>query len=197
MDIPILTEEKGVLPETAPAAYLKPVIDGEVTNYFEWLSAGRIKRVHHGGSMHMEFQGAGFLDAIYYGFSKDELFLRLDYLGRHKPYRKKWEFRLSFLHPGHARIEGIVEGVSSSALLYTRAPDKDEWEEGAAAVRIASDDCVELAVPLPALGAASNGEIRMFLSIDALEEGMERWPVKGMLVLQVPSENFDREDWYV
>ena len=70
------------------------------------------------------------------------------------------------------------------------------WEEAAAA-RIASDDCVELAIPLSALGAASSGEIRMFLSIDALEEGVERWPVKGMLVLSVPSENFDREDWYV
>ncbi|MEK7679408.1 MAG: hypothetical protein AAB356_04375, partial [Deltaproteobacteria bacterium] len=147
-------------------------------------------------SMHMEFQGSGLLDTIYYGFSTDELFLRLDYLGRHKPHRKKWEFRLSFLHPGHARVEGIVEGASSAARLYTKAPDKDEWEEAAAA-RIAADDCVELAVPLSALGAVSNGEIRMFLSIDALEEGIERWPVKGMFVLSVPSENFDREDWYV
>ncbi|MBI5238647.1 MAG: hypothetical protein HY887_09565 [Deltaproteobacteria bacterium] len=197
LDIPILTEEKGVLPETAPAAYLKPVIDGEVTNYFEWLSAGKIKRVHHGGSMHMEFQCAGLLDAIYYGFSNDELFLRLDYLGSRKPYRKKWEFRINFLHPGHARIEGMVVGVSSAARLYTKAPDKDEWEEGAASVRIASDDCVEFAIPLSALGAVSNGEIRMFLNVDALEEGIERWPVKGMLVLSVPSENFDREDWYV
>ncbi len=197
LDIPILTEEKGVLPETVPAAYIKPAIDGEVTNYFEWLSAGKITRVHHGGSMHMEFQGAGLLDAIYYGFSTDEFFLRLDYLARLRPYRKKWEFRIRFLRPTNAMIDGVVEGVSSTARLHTKPPDRDEWEELAGAVSIASDDCVELAVRLSALGAVSGGEIRMFISIDALEEGMERWPVKGMLVLSVPSENFDREDWHV
>ncbi len=58
-----------------PTGLIQPRIDGLVTNYFEWLGAGLHLPDPRSGSMH----GASKVcDALYYGFSREALFLRLD-----------------------------------------------------------------------------------------------------------------------
>ena len=56
-------------------AFLKPVIDGKVTSYYEWLPAGIYDTRATGGAMH---QVDNILYGIYYGFDLNNLFIRLD-----------------------------------------------------------------------------------------------------------------------
>ena len=58
-----------------PMARIEPRIDGQVTNYFEWLGAGVYIPDYRSGSMH---GGARFLEALYYGRGEQALYLRLD-----------------------------------------------------------------------------------------------------------------------
>src|ERR1039457_4964986 len=59
----------------APSGPIQPVIDGEVTSYFEWLGAGLYRVDERSGSMH----GKKFLvREVYYGSDGQNLYLRVD-----------------------------------------------------------------------------------------------------------------------
>lgn len=198
LDIPISSEKKGFVPCLTPTALIKPKIDGEISNYFEWLASGRIDRLYYGSSMHRELQDSGLIDSIRYGFSREELFFRLDYIEGLSPYEKEWSFSIDFLQPKNLRITATIKAKDAMAAAYER-DGQGKWEPSGAGVEIASEGVVELSVPLEAIGAAGarEGEIRLFISIDAGERGLERWPVKGFLVFQIPGEDFEQQNWIV
>ena len=56
-----------------PASQIQPVIDGEITSYFEWMGAGEYKVDHRQGAMH---GGRGGLEMLYYGTCGEEFSLR-------------------------------------------------------------------------------------------------------------------------
>ena len=69
LDAPIIGEVRGMLPDNRPSRFIEPVIDGTISNYFEWYSSGFIKRSGSGGAMHITSDFEGLLDGISYGFS--------------------------------------------------------------------------------------------------------------------------------
>jgi len=57
-------------------AYVRPVIDGQVSSYFDWMGAAMFSSDRRGGSMH----GQMFvLEAIYAGIDEENLYARLDF----------------------------------------------------------------------------------------------------------------------
>ncbi len=58
-----------------PTHPIHPVIDGEVTSYFEWMGAGRYQPDNRSGAMHSDEPK---IRDIYYGADGDNLYLRLD-----------------------------------------------------------------------------------------------------------------------
>ncbi len=73
LDIPIKSSgsSAGIIP---PWMYSSPVIDGRITNYFEWLGAGRIKPWRSTMSMTSDP-----LEEILYIFDENNLYLLLDF----------------------------------------------------------------------------------------------------------------------
>jgi alpha-amylase/alpha-mannosidase (GH57 family) len=71
---PILTTDSADLNEP-PANPIHPVIDGEVTSYFEWMGAGHYSVDVRSGAMHGQRLG---VRELYYGVDDDNLYLRLD-----------------------------------------------------------------------------------------------------------------------
>jgi alpha-amylase/alpha-mannosidase (GH57 family) len=59
-----------------PSHPIHPVIDGEVTSYFEWAGAGRFQPDNRSGSMHSDEPR---IRDVYYGADGDHLYLRLDF----------------------------------------------------------------------------------------------------------------------
>jgi alpha-amylase/alpha-mannosidase (GH57 family) len=104
LDIPIVKAERGYRPPKVPVGFINPVFDGEITNYYEWLDAGRLERIHISGAMHREGgRGGGLIEAVSYGFNLFCLFLRLDYMKELRPWKKKWSFTINFLGQGQRR----------------------------------------------------------------------------------------------
>ncbi len=59
-----------------PTDPIKPIIDGEVTSYFEWIGAGQYRAEERSGSMH----GKKFVvRELYYGTDGAFLFVRIDF----------------------------------------------------------------------------------------------------------------------
>ena len=197
LEIPISSESKGYRPTVAPTSYIKPTIDGEVTNYYEWLSCGRIERIHFGSAMHTDAHGETLIDKIVYGFSMDSLFLRFDYLSPIASPDNDWSFTMNFLGPKALRIYGNIKGRSSKTRVFEKTPGSDKWIEISASVNMASGSVVELEIPLKTIGATAGGETRFFINIVAGERAQERWPVKGFIILDVPPEDFEAQNWMV
>lgn len=197
LEFPISSEVKGYVPPIQPTAFIKPSIDGIVSNYFEWLSAGRLERQYYGSAMHRDIQGGGLIEGISYGFSQDSLFFRFDYFPKIAPYEKEWGFTVNFLHPRPLKLTATVKGKSAKAVIFEKEPENGKWVEKGAHENMAADAVVEVGIPLEAIGASKGMDIKLFINIDTVEAGVERWPVKGFLVFQIPSEDFLQQDWIV
>jgi len=195
LEFPISSEIKSYRPPVEPKAFLKPVIDGQVTNYFEWLSAGRLERTYFGSAMHKEIQG-GLIESISYGFSKESLFFRFDYLDELGAYGKPWSATLSFTQPKSVRVSVEVEGPRAKAVICEKEQGKEKWTEKGS-VEAASDSVLELAIPFSSTGVEPGGETRLYININGQERGVERWPVKGYLLLKAPDDDFEQQDWIV
>jgi alpha-amylase/alpha-mannosidase (GH57 family) len=74
---PILMMQAGDLNEP-PGNPIHPVIDGEVTSYFEWMGAGRYRSDSRSGAMHGD---RVVVRELYYGDDGTNLYLRLDFEG--------------------------------------------------------------------------------------------------------------------
>ncbi len=70
---PILTSER-IDPHIRPSNPIRPVIDGQVTSYFEWMGAGRYRVENHSGAMHAQAP----VSDLHYGSDSENFYLRLD-----------------------------------------------------------------------------------------------------------------------
>ena len=61
---------------TEPVDTINPVIDGKITNYFEWTSAGIINFSQDTSTMHYS---KGYFSKIFYGFDDEFLYIRIDF----------------------------------------------------------------------------------------------------------------------
>ena len=195
LDIPISSDIKSYRPPSEPRAAIKPVVDGMVSNYFEWLSSGRLERTYFGSAMHKEIQG-GLINSISYGFSSDALYMRFDYLEELGLYAGPWSFTVNFVYPKHVRVAAEIEGSESSAEAFVKTSEKERWNKSGS-LEIASESVVELAIPFSTLGVARGEEMKLYITINGRERGVERWPVKGYLLFTVPPEDFEQQDWIV
>ncbi len=179
LSVPIILGEREASPAREPVNFLNPVIDGRVTNYFEWIGSGFIESKGHGSAMH---DAASPIKSCYYGFNETDLFLRLDLDKRF--------------------IEGLQD-VSFEIAIICREEHKvhfhirDGSVKADVPVETAFEEILELAVPFDALGAAKNDKLDIWLSLKMNDTVIDRMPQRGYLAVKVPSETFEAEMWYV
>ncbi|WP_457681518.1 glycoside hydrolase family 57 protein [Thermovibrio sp.] len=88
----------------APKNYLKPEVDGRISNYYEWLEAGKVRLADFST---ME-SSAFLLKELYYGYDEEgNLYLRVD--GRWQELKGK-EFRVRIRLYEKEEKEFVVEG---------------------------------------------------------------------------------------
>jgi alpha-amylase/alpha-mannosidase (GH57 family) len=63
----------GVLKD--PTSFISPEIDGKISNFFEWLSAGKFNLKYDMGTMHSDIN---YLSTLLWGFDNKFLYLRVD-----------------------------------------------------------------------------------------------------------------------
>jgi hypothetical protein len=150
---------------TEPSGAILPVIDGEVTSYFEWIGAGSYRVDERSGSMH----GKKFLvREVLYGSDGRNLFLRLDF------------------HPGH---EQELAGMEARF----RVQPRDASGESSLSIQLAAEvngefECVlgrilEARIPFPLIGIAERAGLRVQFSLWQSGLPMDAVPQQGWLEL--------------
>ncbi len=179
LSIPIIMEDREARPTSEPINFLQPVIDGRVTNYFEWFGSGYVEGKGLGMAMH---QAVSIIKDCYYGFNESNLFLRIDLDKSFMGETEKAVFEITIMSNEEHQVEYDVHGRSIKG---------DVPAEGA------FKDILEIAIPFDALGAAPLDKLEVWISLKINDMLIDRIPQRGYLVVMVPSETFESENWYV
>ena len=136
-------QQKAEIFSCQPIDRISPVIDGRVTNYYEWYNAGYCDIKRMGGTMH---RFAGLFSRVYCGFDADKLYIRFDVEDESIG---DYEYKVRFFKPSDLEI--VVDG------------NKD--------VVCKIDKIAEISIPLSMLKIDDESIIEFM--IDAKQKGVE------------------------
>ena len=160
-----------------PSGFIHPVIDGEVTSYFEWLGAGLYRADPRSGAMH----GRQLLvREIYYGTDGVALFLRLDFETRPEEMAGAIELHVRVLpKPGADPVTLMIQLDNGAA--------KAEPAE----IRVAMRHLLEIEVPFHAIGVKSGVPLQFAISMWRGGLPLGTLPYEGWLQMATA----DAVDW--
>ena len=131
--------------------------------------------------------------ALYYGFNKDSLFIKLDPAA---PFAEMYEHiivRINIVHPFTFRITFDSLEDTDRAAIHEKV--FDEWIFVSHA-NAAAKDIFEIEIPFKDIKVRENDEIHF--SVDIIKNGneMERCPWRGYVSVAVPSPDYETLMWY-
>ncbi len=193
--IPIIREDRKSRPTAELTAFISPTLDGEVTSYYEWLSAGYYDVGQAGGTMH---RAESIVSHIYYGFDLKNLFIRLDSnRNLHDPRINDLTFSVHFLKPASYRLDMNINPEQGQVTAELIKVTKGEESERARHASIAAREIIELSMPFDTIQAMPGDEINFFVTVRRGDVELEKWPYRGYISLEVPTEDFEAIMWHV
>lgn len=197
--IPISAESDHGL-QTHPCAFLAPKLDGRVTNYFEWFSAGHYDPRRGGDSMH---QADYNVEALYFGFDPQTFYLRLD-LSRaarqaYLPAGSGGELVVYLFTQQNYKIVCPLGGDSATR------PPASIWreEEGHGWTRLGDfkqaviGEIIEMGFAFEPFQIAPDQIMRFQVAVEAEGRELERCPGRAPLSTTVPNRDFEEIMWIV
>ena len=175
MDLPI--KQTRARAWTLPTGPIEPVIDGSVSDYFEWLMAGQCDAASGQGSMH---EATGMLKRVLFGSNGRSLFVRVD------PERGDIKSLLADLPGGSLNLH-ITTPVQATVTFHLEGGVVSH-RVGGIAVRHAAGRVLEVEVPL-----ASPGLIQFSVSLSTGSGTLQRLPRDGAIAF--PADQ--AADWSV
>lgn len=188
--IPVLREDRSVIPSVAIRGFIEPRIDGVVTSYYEWYQGAHLDTKKAGGSMH---KSESILSTLFYGFNKDSLFLRLDSVLPFRELTDEITFSVDVTTPAESRIYVILK-PSLQAELFRKSGSS--WTKIQDIPDIAVEDIFEMKVSFSALNAKEKDELSLSVSVMKNREEIERCPFRGHITFTVPTPDFEAMMWY-
>jgi alpha-amylase/alpha-mannosidase (GH57 family) len=175
--------ERGLL--VPPTDLLKVKVDGRETSYFEWMGSGLYSADHRGGSMHGKLL---LLRELHFGFSEDELFLRVDVFEGALAELRDAEFRITIRAAQELRVvihleKGQVSGyLVESRDLCLLGPDDT--------VKVAFDKVLEVSLQKSALELGDRKTISVGVALWESGLPVDVLPPEGFLQIQLGAEHF-------
>jgi len=158
---------------------IRPVIDGLITSYFEWIGAGMYQVDGRSGSMH----GKKFLiKEVQFGTDGENLYLRVDFRPGYEQDLRGMEARLTAESPDGKRTSRAAiifsgDGVHVKELTLAGAPGV------ALPVECAFARVLELRISLAALGLTPGSGLRFQFSLWQGGLPMDAVPQQGWLTM--------------
>jgi alpha-amylase/alpha-mannosidase (GH57 family) len=199
LDVPIVSVgEIGTILE--PHGFIQPVIEGKITNYYEWFAAGVYKSSSSGGTMRA---GQSFVRAFYYGFDLEQFYLRIDPpVPLQPPPEERLLFSILLLNKNVWKIEIPLQpnappsAAGLRASCYTHQPE-GEWRLRFESDRVAFGNVLEMALPLKDLELSAHDSFWLQIIVELDGKELERAPVRNPLHITVPDKDFEKEFWIV
>ncbi len=189
--VPVLREDRGITPIITIRGFIEPKIDGIVTSYYEWYQGAYMDVKKSGGSMH---RAESILSRLYYGFNKDNLFLRIDPAIPFGEFPDDTKISIHILKPSQFKIVIPIKPPSSRAEMFEKTDEA--WRKIKDIKDFAIQDIFEIKIPFDEIKAKENDEINLFACVIKNSEDVERCPWRGFITLTVPTPDFEAMMWY-
>ncbi|MGO9613002.1 MAG: glycoside hydrolase [Dissulfurispiraceae bacterium] len=198
--VPILLKDRSIIPSTQARGFIYPKIDGIVTSYFEWHQGAVVDVKRTGGSMH---RSESLLSTIYYGFNKDNLYLRIDFSTPFNEMKDGFYLHINIISSTTFKVIFGAQKKSQTATLFEKV--SDAWVIVKSIENVAAKDIFEIEIPFTDIKAKENDEIHFYLDIEKNDDesgsefegsSMERCPWRGNISLRVPSADFEKLMWF-
>ena len=186
---PIIKKES-VRPDVEPTGLVTPVIDGKITTFYEWVSAGWMPANGPEGAMS---GGETLITDIYYGFDLESMYFRFDLVKSEEPIDfAPWKLSIFLQNDELYRID-VALGKSDSYLVFRKL--KEKWVRRNRRTDLAVGRIIELGVAFRDLGIKSGD--KYFFTIILYKDGLEleRFPRAGTIPFVVPDERFQSLMW--
>ena len=191
-----ITSRPPVVDIQPPTGFVQPVIDGEVTNYFEWIGADCVAPPAGAGAMHQVVERAVGLTLVEFGFDLEHLFLRMDGT---RPMRAMLgdtvDVTVKFLKPAGVHVViSLVDGRPDAQLL-TRSANGD-WDVAPAPGLIAAvRHVLEVQIPFRALGLQTHDPVAFMVALNRGATEIEHHPQIRPVEFDVPDRYFAARNW--
>ena len=179
-----------------PTGFIRPVIDGEVTNYFEWIGAGSVEVVPIGDAMHEVSARPNTISSVEFGFDPNNLYLKV---GGSMPMRDAiggdQELSVNFLKPEGCRIVVSAVGGTLHASMMERPRGGRDVARMCPDIHVAAGRLLELQVPFQCLGVAKDAMVAFIVAMNRRGAEVEHHPRHRPIEVQVPDERFPSRNW--
>jgi alpha-amylase/alpha-mannosidase (GH57 family) len=179
-----------------PTGFIEPIIDGDVTNYFEWIGAGCVDAESAAGAMHQVSERAAGIVAVEFGFNLDNLYIRVDGSRPvHELLAQGLDLTIRFLKPGGVRVVVRVDGGNVETRLLTRT-NQGRWEPLPCAGTVAAIGRVaELQVPFRCLDVKTHAPVAFIVALNRDATELEHHPRHRPIEFEVPDRQFAALNW--
>jgi alpha-amylase/alpha-mannosidase (GH57 family) len=191
--LPIKAPRAPSLVYRVPRRFVSPKLDGEVTNYFEWLTAGHYYVADQFGTMH---RAGTIIGQILFGFDTENAYFRLDF-HQHQPadlFRNGYSFQI-FLLPSF--ILSIYQKEDGSIEMSLERERDDGWIRLDHHCECGVGSILEVKIPFVDLNARSGDTIRFRMMLLQKDIVLEEHPQAGSIQFQVPGPHFEEINWEV
>ncbi|MGA2132290.1 MAG: glycoside hydrolase family 57 protein [Bryobacteraceae bacterium] len=170
-----------------PTGPIQPVIDGEVTSYFEWLGAGLYRVDERSGSMH----GKKFLvHEVYYGTGGGNLYLRVDFHRGSEQVISEMEARLTLAAGTPTQSSHVTVRFDYGRANVTQLQTAVQTGAGVPAAEFAFKDVLEARLSLAALGASAGAPVHFQFSLWQGGLPMDAVPQQGWIEVPAGEQAF-------
>ncbi len=167
-----------------PQDYLEARIDGEISDYFEWLDAGRIDILSYGGAMNI---ANPLVKTLYFGFNHDHIFIRIDTKkNAHTYFASGFSLCLTL----QCGVESWQGGIGFNG----RAPVMEKFSPGSSG---AVGKIIEMKVPFSALNLSEGGEFQLHLHWSFNGHPFQTIPARAPISFKVPDARAYSAFWQV
>jgi alpha-amylase/alpha-mannosidase (GH57 family) len=182
--------------EISPATGLiQPVIDGEVTSYFEWVGAGCVDGSATVGAMHQVSDRPDGVALVEFGFDLENLYLRVDGT---RPMgellRAGMAITVRMLKPAGLRI-GVQFRRTIEAQLQVRSGTGDWRDADCPGLAAAAGGVLEIRIPFTGLGARTSDPVALFVVLTRGATELEHHPRHQPIEFEVPDARFAARNW--
>ncbi len=189
--------DKRIAETRAPLGFIEPDTNGKIDDFYEWENAGYYEISYSKGSMH---GGPKVIECIYFGFSRDSFYVRLD------PKESSAFDSGLFVHlyiDTELKKDNIVGGFLITFPLKRGEEkydllvfaEKGRYEKIGEFTNIGIEKITELGIPFSALGIGEGRAFRFFFEIRSDGVNISRYPDRGSLETEIPDSDFELQNW--
>ncbi|MEE9443365.1 MAG: glycoside hydrolase [candidate division Zixibacteria bacterium] len=164
---------------TAPEGTVTPQIDGKLTNYYEWLGAGKYDCLKAGGAMHRVDRA---IKELYFVSDDDYLYFRLDFTEK------------GFLLDNH-RLSLKIDIVNPGQGQFVFSKDKirkvPDWVRDKSDILFGIGDIAEIGLKKSMFFPDGRGDLYFRMGVLEDERELEIWPQGDPIHFAVPGRGED------